>query len=101
MTMSQEKKTAAKTAAKTKNTTAKITSQHGLIYSNIAKKYGTDAAGLYLEANEAALWEYKKLARCQIDRNMGYFRTVSLIMLYTGKRNLGWYTALKLWGKNS
>lgn len=45
--------------------------------------------------------EYKKLARRQIDRNMGYFRTVSLIMLYTGKRNLGWYTALKLWGKNS
>ena len=45
--------------------------------------------------------EYKKLARCQIDRNMGYFRTVSLIMLYTGKRNLGWYTSLKLWGKNS
>lgn len=45
--------------------------------------------------------EYKKLARRQIDRNMGYLRTVSLIMMYTGKRNLGWYTALKLWGKNS
>ena len=47
----------------TKNTTAKITSQHGLIYHKIAKKYGIDAAGLYLEANEAALWEYRKLAK--------------------------------------
>jgi len=46
----------------TKNTTAKITSQHGLIYHKIAKKYGTDAAGLYLEANETALWEYRKLS---------------------------------------
>ena len=47
----------------TKNTTAKITSQHGLIYHQISKKYGIDAAGLYLEANEAALWEYRKLAK--------------------------------------
>ncbi len=46
----------------TKNTTAKITSQHGLIYHKIAKKYGIDAAGLYLRANEAALAEYRKLA---------------------------------------
>ena len=46
----------------TKNTTAKITSQHGLNYHKIAKKYGLDAAGLYLEANEAALWEYRKLS---------------------------------------
>ena len=47
----------------TKNTTAKITSQHGLLYHKIIEKYGSDAAGLYLEANETALWEYKKLAR--------------------------------------
>lgn len=47
----------------TKNTTAKITSQHGLIYCNIAKKYGIATAGLYLEANETAIGEYKKLAK--------------------------------------
>ena len=46
----------------TKNTTAKITSQHGLIYYDIMKKYGMDTAGLYLEANEAALLEYRKLS---------------------------------------
>jgi len=43
------------------NTTAKITSQHGLIYHKIAKRYGFDCAGLYLEANERALAEYRTL----------------------------------------
>lgn len=47
----------------TKNTTAKITSQHGLIYHKILKKYGIDTAGLYLEANESTLWEYRQLSR--------------------------------------
>lgn len=46
----------------TKNTTAKITSQHGLIYQSIEKNYGIDAALQYLEANETALWEYRKLS---------------------------------------
>ncbi len=46
----------------TKNTTAKITSQHGLIYHKISGKYGIEIAGLYLEANEAALLEYRKLS---------------------------------------
>lgn len=40
--------------------------------------------------------EYIKLARKQLDRNMGYFRTVCLIMMYTGKGNLGWYTRMKI-----
>ena len=47
----------------TKNTTAKITSQHGLIYHKILKKYGIDAAGFYLEANESALSEYRNLGK--------------------------------------
>ena len=41
----------------TKNTTAKITSQHGLIYH----KLGTEKAKLYLEANQKALNEYRRL----------------------------------------
>lgn len=45
----------------TKNTTAKITSQHGLIYSDILKKYGKEKAKMYLTANETALRKYKKL----------------------------------------
>lgn len=45
----------------TGNTTAKITSQHGLCYHRIAKRYGLDAAGLYLEANERAAAKYRRL----------------------------------------
>lgn len=45
----------------TKNTTAKITSQHGLIYSKIIKKYGTEMAKLYLMANEEAISDYRKI----------------------------------------
>jgi len=45
----------------TKNTTAKITSQHGLIYHKLAQRYGCRTAGLYLEANEKALSEYRSL----------------------------------------
>ena len=47
----------------TKNTTAKITSQHGLIYHKLAQRFGYRTAGLYLEANEAALSEYRRLCR--------------------------------------
>ena len=45
----------------TGNTTAKVTCQHGLIYSKLAKKGGLEAAGLYLQANEDALSEYRAL----------------------------------------
>ena len=45
----------------TGDTTAKLTSQHGLIYSKLAKKGGLEAARLYLQANEEALSEYRAL----------------------------------------
>lgn len=45
----------------TKNTTAKITSQHGLIYHKLIQKFGTEKAKLYLDANQAALEEYRRL----------------------------------------
>ena len=47
----------------TQNTTAKITSQHGLIYAKLLKKFGTEKAKLYLEANETAIAEYEKLCK--------------------------------------
>lgn len=45
----------------TKNTTAKISVQHGLIYHKLVKRFGLEKARMYLDANVAALQEYQKL----------------------------------------
>lgn len=45
----------------TANTTAKITSQHGLIYHKLVHRFGIEKARMYLDANQAALQEYQKL----------------------------------------
>ena len=45
----------------TKNTTAKITSQHGLIYDKLAHTFSLEYARMYLEANEKALAHYRNL----------------------------------------
>ena len=47
----------------TKNTTAKITVQHGLIYDRLIRTFGADKAKLYLQANQAALEQYRILSR--------------------------------------
>lgn len=47
----------------TKNTTAKITSQHGVIYSKLIRDYGSEKARMYFEANQKALEEYEKLCK--------------------------------------
>jgi len=44
-------------------TTAKITSQHGLIYSKLMEKFGTEKAQLYWQANEDALAAYQDLTK--------------------------------------
>lgn len=46
----------------TKNTTAKITVQHALIYDRILKSYGLEKAQLYYQIYEKAVKEYKKMA---------------------------------------
>lgn len=56
---------------------------HGYALSRLEKRYRK---------------EYIKRAEKQLDRNMGYWRTVCLILMYTGKGNLGWYTGMKLFG---
>lgn len=45
----------------TKNTTAKITSQHGLIYAQLVRSFGVEQAQMYLSANESALAAYRCL----------------------------------------
>ena len=46
----------------TKNTTAKITAQHGLIYDKLVRDKGVGKAQMYLKANEWAIKEYRKRA---------------------------------------
>ncbi len=45
----------------TKNTTAKITSQHGLIYASLLRRFGTEKARMYYDINESAINEYRNI----------------------------------------
>lgn len=59
----------------TKNTTAKITSQHGLIYDKLIRQFGTEKARMYLSANQQALEEYRKLCQnidCEFEEKSNY-----------------------------
>ena len=47
----------------TQNTTAKLTVQHGLIYHQLIRTFGRETARLYLQANQAALEQYRALAQ--------------------------------------
>ena len=64
----------------TKNTTAKITSQHGLIYHKLLKKYGAEKTRLYYEAGETALWEYRALSEqfpCDFETKCNFVYSVN------------------------
>ncbi len=65
----------------TKNTTAKITSQHDLLYHEMIKKAGIRKAEQYAEANEAAIKAYEKIIReegiaCHFERLPSFLYTV-------------------------
>ena len=64
----------------TGNTTAKITSQHGLIYDNMIKSAGKEVARRYLQANEQALNKYRELAtniRCDFETKDSFIYSLS------------------------
>ncbi len=64
----------------TQNTTAKLTSQHGLIYQKLLREFGPEKARLYLEANRAALEKYRTLCRdmdCGFEERDNYVYSVS------------------------
>lgn len=61
----------------TKNTTAKITSQHGMIYKKLTEDFGEKRAALYGQAHEAAIGELERLIKdnhinCHFSRLPGY-----------------------------
>lgn len=59
----------------TKSTTAKITSQHGLIYSKLLKSTGQEKTKRYLEANQKAVEKYRELCQnidCDFETKTAY-----------------------------
>ena len=55
-------------SGQTKNTTAKITSQHGLLYARLVEQFGEELAQQYAHANQKALEHYRTLiAELDID----------------------------------
>lgn len=68
-------------SGQTERTTAKITSQHDLKYSQLIKKVGVKKARMYAQANEAAIREYehlieKKNIDCGFERVPSYLYTL-------------------------
>ena len=64
----------------TKNTTAKITSQHGLIYHKLAKSIGIEKTEMYLKVNQDALRKYEELCQnidCDFEHKPSYVYSLS------------------------
>lgn len=64
----------------TKNTTAKVTSQHGLIYDKLIKNAGIEKAKMYLQSNEDALSKYRELCqniKCDFEQKDAYTYSLS------------------------
>ncbi len=64
-------------SGQTGNTTAKITAQHGAIYSTLIKDYGREKAALYAKANGEAIEAYAELIcreqiKCHFERADSY-----------------------------
>lgn len=64
-------------SGQTRNTTAKITSQHGLIYDKLIKSYGLERARQYAKASQEAIEAYKALIEekkieCDFERIPAY-----------------------------
>lgn len=65
----------------TGNTTAKITSQHGIIYQNLVAHFSREQARQYAAANEGAIQDYEDIIRelaidCEFSRQDAYLYTM-------------------------
>lgn len=64
----------------TKNTTAKITAQHGLIYNKLLQEFDEQTAKLYLDANLTALEEYRVICKnmdCDFERQDNFIYSIN------------------------
>lgn len=80
-------------SGQTKNTTAKITSQHSACYSEIEKKFSTDTALAYANANEHAIGDFDKIIYdnhidCDFVRLPSYLYTLKSIGLIEREFNI-------------
>ena len=50
-------------SGQTGGTTAKITSQHGMIYEYLTRKFGAEKSRQYASSNQAAIGEYERVVR--------------------------------------
>jgi glycine/D-amino acid oxidase-like deaminating enzyme/nitrite reductase/ring-hydroxylating ferredoxin subunit len=82
----------------TKNTTAKITCQHDLIYDKLIKEFGEEGARQYAKANELAISKYKEIIDeenidCDFEHKDAYVysldNTASLEDEYNAAKKLG------------
>lgn len=69
-------------SGQTKNTTAKITAQHGLIYDRLITAFGEEKAAQYARANLKAIDEYERIIdkeriKCSFERLPSYLYTCS------------------------
>lgn len=69
-------------SGQTKNTTAKITAQHGLIYDRLITAFGEEKAAQYARANVKAIDEYERIIskekiNCSFERMPSYLYTFS------------------------
>ena len=72
-------------SGQTINTTAKITSQHNLIYNNLIKNFGQEIARGYALANEEAIKNYAKIIKennisCHFKREPAYVYSLDDIL---------------------
>lgn len=68
----------------TKNTTAKITSQHSLIYHKLISEFGEEKARQYAKANELAIKKYKEIIKeekidCDFEEKSAYIYSLNEI----------------------
>lgn len=64
----------------TKNTTGKITSQHGLIYHKLLEKFDLEYARKYLEINQMAVEKYRQLCEgldCDFEEKSSYVYSIN------------------------